>query len=164
MRIPSTTFLRSLVVSGFTTALELSLFGLGFAFGAAAGGRLVLLRWGAGLVGAVANFALNRNLVFAPASKVGTKTRHSSAIRYAVTALTAVTLSTILWETLVALTRLDVRLLHPVSMAVVWLIFTFPTMKRWVFRRPLESPRPQTCVTEGSRGLASRRSHAAETH
>lgn len=119
---------RSLAVSLATTALDAGLFALGTLF--LVGPALVALRWLSGAVGAVANFSLNRAWAF--------RGRRDHVVRqagrYAVTALVAVTLATLVWWVLRQALGWDPRLLHLVSLAGVWLAFTFPVLRAWVFR------------------------------
>lgn len=120
---------RSLAVSAATTALDWTLFCLA-ALWATGAGALLLARWMSGAVGATANYALNRRWAF----RARGEPKATQALRYAVTALTAVTLATLLFGVLHAATGASPRLLHPVSLAGVWLVFTFPLLSRWVFR------------------------------
>lgn len=119
---------RSLAVSLATTALDAGLFALGTLL--LAGPALVAARWASGAVGAAANFALNRSWAF---RGPGGHTIRQAA-RYAAVAVAAVSLATLLWWGLHAATGRDPRLLHLVSLAAVWLVFTFPMLRRWVFR------------------------------
>lgn len=119
---------RSLAVSLATTALDAGLFALGTLF--LVGPALLALRWLSGAVGAVANFSLNRAWAFRGLG--GHAARQAG--RYAVTALAAVTLATLAWWALRAVTGWDPRLLHLVSLAGVWLVFTYPVLRAWVFR------------------------------
>jgi putative flippase GtrA len=119
---------RSLAVSLTTTALDAGLFALGTLF--LVGPALVALRWISGSVGAVANFSLNRAWAFRGPG--GHTVRQAG--RYAVTALVAVSLATLVWWLLRSATGWDPRLLHLASLAGVWLVFTFPVMRAWVFR------------------------------
>lgn len=118
---------RSLCASLLSTAVDAGLFAL--ASLALAGAALVTARWWAGAMGALANFGLNRCWAFRQAGS----TLGRQATRYAVTAALAVTLATALWWVLASTTTLDIRLLHLVSMAAVWLAFTFPLLRGWVF-------------------------------
>jgi putative flippase GtrA len=125
---------RSLLASLVSTALDAGLFAL--ATLALVGSSLVAARWSAGALGAVANFGLNRCWAF----------RHRGghlgpqAVRYGVTAVLAVTLATALWWALARTTPLDLRLLHLLSLAAVWLAFTFPLLGRWVFAQTSSCP------------------------
>lgn len=119
---------RSLLVSVATTVLDAGLFALGTLV--LAGPALVAARWASGAVGAAANFALNRTWVFRPRDERA----RGQALRYAAAAACAVTLATGLWWLLRSATGWDPRLLHLASMAAIWLAFTFPVMRDWVFR------------------------------
>ncbi|MBN1771627.1 MAG: GtrA family protein [Deltaproteobacteria bacterium] len=121
---------RSLAVSLATTALDAGLFALGTLF--LVGPALLVMRWLSGAVGAVANFLLNRAWAFR--GPRGHAARQAG--RYALTALGAVTLATLVWWALRGATGWDPRLLHLASLAGVWLAFTFPVMRAWVFREP----------------------------
>jgi putative flippase GtrA len=120
---------RSLSVSLLTTALDAGLFALCTLV--LVGPLLVLARWLCGALGAASNFLLNRVWAF------GTRRGRlwAQALRYAATAVVAVTLATALWWLLLRLTGWDPRLLHPLSLALVWLGFTFPALRGWVFRQ-----------------------------
>lgn len=122
-------FFRSLGVSLVTVTLEIILFTLSTLV--LAGKALLLARWICGGTGAVCNFLLNRAWAF-DSGRRGSWTQHW---RYAVTAISAVSLGTALWWLLVFITSLGPRWMHLLSMATVWLSFTFPMMRCWVFRR-----------------------------
>jgi putative flippase GtrA len=120
---------RSLLVSLLTTAIEVTLFAVCtfLWFGST---TLVVARWLCGTLGAGCNFILNRAWAFRDdrscvARQMG---------RYAVAALVAVSLATFLWWSLFRLTGWDPRLVHVLSMAMVWLGFTYPMLRGWVFR------------------------------
>lgn len=118
---------RSLCASLVSTSVDAGLFAL--ASLVLAGIALVAARWSAGVLGALANFGLNRLWAFgAQGDSFGRQ-----AARYGVTAILAVSLATALWWVLARTTPIDVRLLHLVSLAAVWLAFTFPLLRRWVF-------------------------------
>lgn len=126
---------RSALVSLFTAGGEVLIFG--FCTLMLAGPALVLARWVWGAVGSGANFLLNRSLVF--------KSKRRSAgemARFVTCAVAAVTISTTLWWTLARLTGADLRVLHVISMMSVWLLFTYPVMKRWVFGGCADRTRP----------------------
>ena len=124
------TRVRSLAVSLASTALDFGLFALctvmlaGFTALAAA-------RWITGALGAGANFALNRVWAF-KSTDAGV---FSQAWRYALAAVSAVSLATLLWVLIHTLTGWDPRLVHLLSMALVWLGFTYPLLRGWVFAR-----------------------------
>ena len=111
-----------------TTSFEIVLFALTTLI--LAGHALLCARWIVGALGAVANFLLNRVWAFRAAAADRAR---SQALRYGTTALISVSLATGLWWVLKVSTGLDVRLLHVTSMAVVWLVFTFPMLRGWVF-------------------------------
>ncbi len=121
--------LRSLGVSLASTALDLGLFAL-LSLALAGVRGLLVARWVCGALGATANFLANRRFAFRAAAEPWAR----QAWRFAVTAAVAVSLATLLWWALWRWTGWDVRLLHPVSLAAVWLLFTFPAMRVWVFR------------------------------
>ncbi len=119
---------RSLSASLATTALDVGLFTAAASvlpkrahFGA---------RLGASLAGAVANFALNRRAFQAREGE-----RSVQGARYAVVALAAIALGTLMWSLMVSSLRIDPRLAHPLSLALVWLTLTFPAMRSWVYRQ-----------------------------
>lgn len=118
---------RSLLSSLVSTAVDAGCFAL--ASLALAGTALVAARWSAGALGAATSFGLNRCWVF--------RTRDASlwrqGARYVLTAFSAVTLATGLFWALARATSLDVRLLHLGSLGAVWLCFTFPVLRGWVF-------------------------------
>ncbi|HOX45401.1 MAG TPA: GtrA family protein [Myxococcota bacterium] len=130
MRPPSLALrLRSLGVSLASTALDLGLFALLSLVLVGARG-LVLARWVCGALGAAANFLANRRFAFRASAEPWAR----QAGRFAVTAAVAVSLATLLWWALWRWTGWDPRLLHPMSLAAIWLLFTFPAMRVWVFR------------------------------
>lgn len=118
---------RCLCASLVSTAVDAGLFAL--ASLVLAGVALVAARWSAGFLGAVTSFGLNRLFVF----RRRDEPLWRQATRYGVTALLAVSLATALWWALARTTPLDVRLLHLLSLGAVWLAFTFPLLRRWVF-------------------------------
>jgi len=126
--------LRCLLVSLLTTVLEVTLFALCTLMWAKTT-TLVVARWVCGSVGAGSNFTLNRYWTFRRRNgdMKGAAWLHQAG-RYAVTALVAVSAATSLWWILVWATSYDPRIMHLVSMAVVWIFFTFPLMNRWVFK------------------------------
>ncbi len=127
----SHTRLRSLGVSLATTALDVGLFALCTLF-FAGGAALLAARWLCGAVGALANFSLNRAWAFEGARGRGAL---GQAGRYAVTSLLAITLASAIWWLLQLTTAWDPRALHLLSLGLIWLSFTFPVMRRWVFAR-----------------------------
>lgn len=123
---------RSLLVSVATTALDLTAFAICVAFAHGAWMTLVIARWMCAVLGAGCNFALNRKLAF----RDHAGSASDQLKRYAIVALGAVTLATCVWSMLRVMTGLDARLLHPLSAAIVWLVFTYPLLRRWVFSTP----------------------------
>ena len=122
--------LGSLGVSLVTTVLDAGLFAvctLMFAGGAA----LLAARWFCGAAGAAANFSLNRSWAFNSTSD--DRSLLGQAGRYALTSLVAISLATVVWWLLRLTTGWDPRILHLVSLGLIWLGFTFPVMRRWVF-------------------------------
>jgi putative flippase GtrA len=111
-----------------------------------AGTALVAARWTCGAIGAVANFALNRAWAF--------RARNGSpgpqAARYGLTAFAAVSLATLAWWLLREATGWDPRLLHLMSMAVVWVAFTYPLLRSWVLPA-------STTLSAGAGGSLARR-------
>jgi putative flippase GtrA len=121
--------LRSLGVSLVTTLIDFGLFALCTLI--LIGSALTWARWLSGAVGAVCNFLLNRSWAFAAR---GERLAHQAA-RYGVTALIAVSAATLVFAALRLFTPWDARLLHLLSLGLVWLGFTFPMLRGWVFRR-----------------------------
>jgi len=121
--------LRSLAVSLATTGLDLGLFTV-CSLVLVGGTTLATARWICGAIGAVCNFALNRAWAFGR----GREGPWIQLCRYAAVAATAVSLATALWWALFVLTGWDPRLLHVLSLGLVWLGFTFPMLRGWVFR------------------------------
>jgi len=128
-RFPAALRLRSLGVSLLTTLLDLGLFTLGALL--VVGSALTWVRWLSGAAGAVCNFLLNRVWAFSAIRERPTR----QALRYGLTALCAVSLATVLFALLRLLTPWDPRLLHLLSLGLVWVGFTFPMLRSWVFRR-----------------------------
>lgn len=120
---------RSLAVSLATTAVDAGLFALCTL--ALASSALLWARWLCGAIGAVCNFALNRVWAF--------RSRHDAAWgqlwKYGVTAAMSVTLATLVWWGLRFLTGWDPRVLHLMSLGLVWLVVSYPLLRRWVFRQ-----------------------------
>jgi putative flippase GtrA len=120
---------RSLAVSVVTTVLDAGLFALLSLL--LRPQQLVFARAICGGIGALANFCLNRQWVF---HRCGVSLLRG-VTRYAVVAAGAVALGTLIWQLLWLATALDPRLLQLVSMAAIWLLFTFPLLRIWVFAR-----------------------------
>ncbi len=121
--------LRSAGVSLATTVLDAGLFALCTLF-FAGGIALLVARWLCGAVGAAANFSLNRAWAF----ETRGRGLLGQAGRYALTSLVAISLATLCWWLLRLATGWDPRALHLLSLGLIWLGFTFPVMRRWVFR------------------------------
>ncbi len=119
---------RSLAVSLASTVLDAGLFAVCTLFWAG-GVALLIARWVCGALGAAGNFSLNRAWAFG-ARRQGL---FSQAARYTLTAVISVSLATGLWWLLVRLTGWDPRLIHLLSLGLVWLGFTFPLLRSWVF-------------------------------
>ena len=119
---------RSVAVSVVTTAIDAGLFAVCAAL--LCGLTLLWARWICGAIGALCNFILNR--VFAFRAR-GTLMLPQLG-RYCVTAVVSVSLATLIWGLLRATTGLDARLLHLLSLGTVWLCFSFPMLRGWVFR------------------------------
>jgi putative flippase GtrA len=120
--------LRSLAVSLVTTVIDAGLFAVCAAL--LCGLTLVWARWVCGAIGAVCNFALNRAWAF--------RARRALVLpqlgRYGLMAILSVSLATLVWWLLRLTTGLDPRLLHLMSLGLVWLCFSFPMLRGWVFR------------------------------
>lgn len=119
--------LRSLGVSLVTTLVDFGLFALCTLI--LIGSALTWARWLSGAIGAVCNFLLNRSWAFAARSD---RLSHQ-ALRYGLTALVAVSAATLLFAVLRLLTPWDPRVLHLLSLGLVWVGFTFPMLRGWVF-------------------------------
>jgi putative flippase GtrA len=124
------TRIRSLAVSLLSTALDFGLFAL-CTFLTAGLTALAVARWVTGALGAGCNFALNRAWAF----KSTDSGVWGQAWRYALAAVSAVSIATLLWIFIHSATGWDPRLVHLVSMALVWLGFTYPLLRGWVFAK-----------------------------
>lgn len=124
------TRLRSLAASLLSTGLDFGLFAL-CTFLLAGFTALAAARWITGALGALCNFALNR--VWAFKSTGGSV--FGQAWRYTLAAVSAVSMATLLWVLIHSLTGWDPRLVHLFSMALVWLGFTYPLLRGWVFAK-----------------------------
>jgi putative flippase GtrA len=124
------TRVRSLATSLISTALDFGLFAL-CTFLLAGFTALAVARWITGALGAGCNFALNRAWAF----KSTDGSMFGQAWRYALAAVSAVSMATLLWVLIHTLTGWDPRLVHLVSMALVWLGFTYPLLRGWVFAK-----------------------------
>lgn len=123
---------KSVLTSLGTSALDVGLFALASTF--VGGLALLLARWLTSAVGALANFAINRRWAFAASDAEHAKLSRQAA-RYGCVALVSITLGTASWWLMRQLTPWDPRLLHVLSLALVWLVFTFPALRGWVFSR-----------------------------
>jgi putative flippase GtrA len=136
--------LKSLAVSLVTTVIDAGLFAVCAALLPSAfrlptpdcGLTLVWARWACGAIGAICNFTLNRAWAF--------RARRALILpqlgRYGVMALASVSLATLIWWLLRVATGLDPRLLHLLSLGLVWLCFSFPMLRGWVFRPGAREP------------------------
>jgi putative flippase GtrA len=145
---------RSLATSIGTSALDLGLFVCFSLF--FSGPLLIAARWFSGATGAAANFAINRRWAFASAAYVNGKS--GQLARYGIVAIGAVTLATLVFGLLRLLTPFDSRLAHLASLALVWLFFSYPLLRRWVFRCRRGG---RICGRAPHVGRASRQSSAA---
>lgn len=123
------TRLRSMASGLLTGTVELTLFAL-CTLVLAGGTALVAARWLCGLLGGVANFLLNRLWAFGAAAQPA----RGQAMRFAAAALGAVTLASACWYGIYTATGWDPRLVHLASIVLVWMTFTFPVLRGWVFR------------------------------
>ncbi len=117
---------KSALVSVLTAGLEVGF--LALCMTTLAGPILVAIRWLSGLCGAVLNFTLNRIWVFS-----GRRSGAAELFRFGATALCSITTSTAAWWALVSSTPYDPQVLHVTSMMAVWMVLTYPLLKRWVF-------------------------------
>lgn len=121
---------KSVLVSVLTGSGELAVFSVcSFVL---VGPALLAARWLVGATGASVNFVFNRRWAF----EATHERKRAQSARFAVTALLAVSLGTTLFWAAGVLTHADPRALHGLSMGTVWVAFTYPMMKRWVFRGP----------------------------
>ena len=121
---------KSLLVSILTAGCEIIVFGL-FA-SILFGPLLIAARWMVGATGATANFVLNRRWAF----ETRDQSASQQATRYVATATLGVSLATFLWWIIVQSTGWNPRAVHVGSMMAVWLGFTYPMFKLWVFAEP----------------------------
>jgi putative flippase GtrA len=121
--------IRSLLVGLGSAALDAGLFGLCTLIWAG-GVALLVARWLCAAASALLNFTGNRRWVFA---RRGGRFDRQLA-RYSLAALAGISLATLVWWALVGWTAWDPRLLHLISLSLVWLGFTFPVLRGWVFR------------------------------
>lgn len=140
----SRTGVRSLLASVGTGGLEIAVFAICAAV--LPGRTLILARWLVGASGSTANYFVNRRWAFAARDAA----KRQQGWRFAVATLAAITLATVLWTVIVEL-GLDPRVAHVASMGGVWLVFTYPVMKRWVFSARSAAYRPRAA----SRGAAT---------
>ena len=143
----SATRLRSLLTSIGTTVIDAGLFALCTVVLSAA--LLPVARWSCGAAGAVANFLLNRHWAFAARRR---RPPRPQVVRYALTAALSLTLATALWCGLRSLLAWDPRMLHLLSMALVWPAVTFPLLRYWVFPpepAPVPAPAPAPVPVPG---------------
>lgn len=119
---------KAAATSVASTVVDAGLFSLAALF--LVGPALLAARWICGVLGAATNFTINRRFTFrATRDQLGPQ-----ALRYGVTALVTITVATALWWALVRITGADPRLVHLASLALAWLLVTFPLLHRWVFR------------------------------
>lgn len=121
--------LRSLLVGLGSAGVDVGLFALCSLIWAG-GLALLLARWSCGALSALFNFSANRWWAFACRGN----RLHRQLVRYSLAAGAGVSLTTGLWWVLWSLTGWDPRLVHLVSLALVWLGFSYPVLRGWVFR------------------------------
>ena len=119
---------RSMITSGSTAGAELLVFLM--ASTVLNGAALAAARWLIGASGSGVNFAVSRRWAFAP---TGARKRAQGA-RWALISLSAVSLATLLWWSVVHWAGVDARVAHVGSVLGVWLFYTYPLMRRWVFK------------------------------
>lgn len=119
---------RAAMTSVASTFVDAGLFSLLTLF--LVGPALLVARWSCGALGAVTNFTLNRTFAF----RVTHRPLGPQALRYGATALLAITTATLLWWGMRRFTGADPRILHLCSLALAWLLVTFPMLRGWVFR------------------------------
>ena len=117
---------KSAMTSLMTAGGELAILTIASAF--FAGPAFLAARWMIGATGSTANFFINRRWAFE--AHTGGRTQ---ATRFAVTVVSAVTIASLLWWVALNLSHSDPRIVHVVTMMTVWILFTFPMMKHWVF-------------------------------
>ena len=120
---------KSMLASGATAGAELAVFAA--VATTAAGPALAFARWLIGVAGAGLGFALNRRYAVEPTDEP----KRRQGARYLACSVSAATLATGLFAVVMRGGGLDPRLVHVGSTLLVWRGYTFPVMKRWVFRR-----------------------------
>jgi putative flippase GtrA len=119
--------LRSALVGLASAGLDAGLFALCTLLWAGTA-PLLLARASCAALSAVGNYTANRCWAFRSAGPVG-----GELVRYALAALAGISLTTACWWALSAVTGWDPRLTHALGLGLVWLGFTFPVLRRWVF-------------------------------
>lgn len=119
--------LRAALVSISGTAVDFALFSACTLV--LTGGPLLATRWLCAAVGGVLQFWLNRRWAFCAQDD----RCQPQLAKFALTASVSITLSTLVWWVLCRTTGWDPRLMHLLAPAVVWIGFTFPVLRGWVF-------------------------------
>lgn len=124
------TLRKSLSVSILTSLLDLSIFTLASLL--FIGPALVFSRVFSSTIGALSNFFLNQRWAFK--HRVRRKTSAELG-KYALTALGAISLGTLIFCLFIQIFPTYPKTIHIVSLALVWLSYSYPMMKGWVFKR-----------------------------
>ncbi len=89
---------------------------------------LVIARGLCACASAIFNFMANRSWAFNSTGKV-----RKQLIRYVVAAATGIGMTTTTWWLIQSRTGWNPRLVHLLSLLLVWMFFTYPVLRRWVF-------------------------------
>ena len=123
--------LRSALVGVASAGLDAGLFAI-CTLVWTGGLALVIARWVCAALSAVGNFAANRRFAFKARGPLV-----SQLTRYVLAAAAGISLTTATWWAMASATGWDPRLVHLLSLVLVWAGFTFPILRRWVFAAPV---------------------------
>ena len=89
---------------------------------------LVVARGACACSSAVFNFAANRSWAFKSTGKV-----RGQLLRYIAAATSGIGIATGTWWFIQSRTGWNPRIVHLLSLVLVWALFTYPVLRRWVF-------------------------------
>lgn len=118
---------KSALVGLVSAGIDAGLFALCTLFWAGIS-ALVIARGACACSSAVFNFAANRSWAFKSTGKV-----RKQLLRYIAAAAMGIGLATGTWWFIQSSTGWNPRLVHLLSLVLVWALFTYPVLRRWVF-------------------------------
>ena len=119
--------MKSALVGLVSAGIDAGLFAFVTLFWAGMG-TLVIARGVCAGTSAVFNFLANRTWAFKSKGKM-----RKQLTRYVLAAVAGIGMTTATWWFIQSRTGWNPRLVHLLSLVLVWAFFTFPVLRRWVF-------------------------------